>query len=396
MANEELLRNPGRAALTTGFESGLVPLAFHKKIPGYAPTPLVEAPSIATALGVRRVFVKVESNRLGLPAFKMLGASWATYRSLVARLGPEPDGPRPDGPEPREPEWATLEDLRRAFAPLGDLTLVAATDGNHGRAVARMAKLLGYRSRIFVPDDMVPARIEEIEGEGAQVTIVHGSYDDAVALSALAAADDCLVISDTSWDGYVDPPTWVIEGYATIFAEVEDALDRAGDCTIDVVFLPSGVGALAASGVAHYRDAGLNTVLVSVEPADADCVLESCKAAAMVEVPGPHRSCMVGLNCGNASQIAWPVLQAGLDWCVAIDDHRAEDAMRRLATEGIVAGETGSAALAGAFGVVALGGAKSVGLTPDADLLVIVTEGATDPVNYERIVGRAPTEVMSE
>lgn len=388
MANEELLRNPGRAALTTGFESGQAPLAFHKKLPGYAPTPLVEAPSIATALGVHRVLVKVESNRFGLPAFKMLGASWATYRSLVARLGPDLGY--------REPEWTTLDDLRAAFAPLGGLTLVAATDGNHGRAVARMAKLLGYRSRIYVPDDMVPARIEAIEGEGAQVTIVHGSYDDAVALSALSAADDCLVISDTSWDGYVDPPTWVIEGYTTIFAEVEDALDRADGCTIDVVFLPSGVGALAASGVAHYRDAGFNTVLVSVEPADADCVLESCKAAAMVEVPGPHRSCMVGLNCGNASPIAWPVLQAGLDWCVAIDDHRAEDAMRRLAAEGIVAGETGSAALAGAFGVIALGGAKSVGLTPDADVLVIVTEGATDPVNYERIVGRDPTEAMSE
>jgi diaminopropionate ammonia-lyase len=373
MGTEELLRNPGRAAMTTGLDSNREPLEFHRKLPGYAPTPLIDAPSLATALGVHRVLVKVESDRFGLPAFKMLGASWATYRSLVARLG-------------AEPEWSTLDDLRVGFAPLGELTLAAATDGNHGRAVARMARLLGYRSKIFVPDDMVAARIEAIRGEGADVTVVQGTYDDAVALSALAANDRCLVISDTSWPGYVDPPTWVIEGYATIFAEIADAID----CEIDVVFLPAGVGAFAAAGVAHYRNTNHVATLVSVEPADADCVLESCRAGRLVEVPGPHRSCMVGLNCGNASLIAFPVLHAGLDWCIAIDDERAEDAMRRLDAEGIVAGETGSAALAGGLGVVAMGGARSVGLTADADVLMIVTEGATDPANYERVVGHPP------
>ncbi len=376
MPAEVLLRNLGRTAATTGFDSGRGPVAFHRKLPEYRPTPLLEAPSIASALGVRRVVLKIESDRLGLPAFKMLGASWATYRSLVDRLG-------------REPEWSALDDLRKELAGLGALTLAAATDGNHGRAVARMAKLLGYRSRIFVPDDMVTARIEAILSEGADVTVVEGTYDEAVAMSALAQSDDCLVISDTSWEGYRDPPTWVIEGYATIFGEVDDALDGE----IGVAFLPAGVGALAASGVAHYRNAGLNTTLVTVEPSDAACVLESVKAGHRVDVPGPHRSCMVGLNCGNASPIAFDVLLAGIDWCVAIEDHRAEDAMRRLADEGVAAGETGSAALAGAFGVVALGGADAVGLTPDAGVLVIVTEGATDPVNYERVVGRPASEV---
>jgi diaminopropionate ammonia-lyase len=374
MTNEELLRNPGRTGAPSGFASSREPLAFHRKLPGYAPTPLVDSAPLAEALGVHRVLVKVESSRLGLPAFKMLGASWATYRSLVNRLG-------------HEPEWTSFEDLRAALAPLGALTLAAATDGNHGRAVARMAKLLGYAAHIFVPDDMVPARVDAIRGEGARVTVVAGTYDDAVATSAAAQEVDCLVISDTSWDGYVEPPRHVIEGYATIFAEVEDAID----CTIDAVFLPTGVGAFAAAGVAHYRNAGAATTLISVEPSDAACVLQSIKLGRMTEVPGPHRSCMVGLNCGNASLIAWPVLAAGLDWCVAIDDHRAEDAMRRLAAEGIVAGETGSAALAGAFGVVALGGAEQVGLNADADVLVIVTEGATDPINYERIVGRPPS-----
>ena len=377
MPTEELLRNPARTTAPAGLESGRGPLAFHQKLPGYRPTPLVDAPAIAGALGVRRVLLKVETDRLGLPAFKMLGASWATYRVLVARLG-------------HEPEWSALDELRPHLAALGPLTLAAATDGNHGRAIARMAKLLGCASHIFVPADMVAARVDAIRSEGAEVTVVEGTYDDAVARSALAQADDCLVISDTSWEGYVDPPTWVIEGYATIFAEVDDQLDG----TVGLAFLPTGVGALATAAVAHYRNAGALTRLVTVEPSDADCVLESIKAGHLVEVPGPHRSCMVGLNCGKASPLAFEVLRPGLDWCVAIDDQRAEDAMRLLAAEGIAAGETGAAALAGAFGVVALGGAADVGLTPETDVLAIVTEGATDPVNYERVVGRPASEVQ--
>lgn len=377
MATEELLRNPARTTAPTGLESGRSPLAFHQKLPGYRPTPLVDAPAIADALGVRRVLLKVETDRLGLPAFKMLGASWATYRVLVDRLG-------------HEPGWRSLDELRPHLAPLGPLTLAAATDGNHGRAIARMAKLLGYASHIFVPADMVAARVEAIRSEGAEVTVVDGTYDDAVARSAEVQSDDCLVISDTSWEGYVAPPTWVIEGYATIFAEVDDEL--AGE--VGLAFVPTGVGALATAAVAHYRNAGAATRLVTVEPSDADCVLESIKAGHLVEVPGPHRSCMVGLNCGNASPLAFAVLRPGLDWCVAVDDHRAEDAMRRLAAEGIAAGETGAAALAGAFGVVDLGGAAEVGLTADTDVLAIVTEGATDPVNYERVVGRPATEVQ--
>ncbi len=382
MTTEELLRNPGRRDTPAGPDlagpdSRRAPLSFHRKLPGYAPTPLLDAPGIAAALGVGRVLVKIENDRFGLPAFKMLGASWATYRSLVARLG-------------EEPVWSTLPELRAAIAPLGELTLVTATDGNHGRAVARMAKLLGYRAHIFVPDDMAEARIRAIESEGARVTCVAGTYDDAVLRSAAEQSGTCLVISDTSWEDYVDPPRHVIEGYATIFEEIGDVHGRG----IDVAFLATGVGAFAAAAVAHFRDApaarATATTLVSVEPSDADCVLESCRAGRLVEVPGPHRSCMVGLNCGNASLIAFPTLQRGLDWCIAIDDHRAEDAMRRLAAEGIVAGETGSAALAGALGVVALGRAADVGLREGAVVLLVVTEGATDPVNYQRIVGRRP------
>src|SRR5258708_8877025 len=139
--------------------------AFHQKLPGYAPSPLIDAPTIAQMLGVGKVWVKDESSRFGLPAFKLLGASWAVYRALLKQLGGTSN------------PWNTFDDLRERFAPLNPLTLVAATDGNHGRAVARMAKLLGFAAHILVPPDMALARVEAIKSEGADMTVVHGSYD---------------------------------------------------------------------------------------------------------------------------------------------------------------------------------------------------------------------------
>ncbi len=380
----ELLRNVWRAESEhatvgrsdTAPTSGL-PLEFHRKLPGYAPTPLLDVPQLADRLGVGHVLVKVESSRLGLPAFKMLGASWATYRALVERLG-------------AEPVWATIDELAMQVATLGPLTLASATDGNHGRAVARMAALLGLAAHIFVPDDMATPRIEAIRSEGAEVTIVPGTYDDAVARSALAASDACIVISDTSWPGYTDTPRHVIEGYSTIFAEVDAALAAQRAPQPTHVFLPTGVGAFAAAGVAHYHG-HTRTALVSVEPLDAACVLASIRSGEMVEVAGPHRSMMVGLNCGNASLIAFPILRSGLDFCIAIGDDLAARAMRFLAAESIVAGETGAASLAGALGVVELGARAVVGMSDDSVVLCIVTEGATDPENYAAVVGHAPT-----
>ena len=173
------------------------PLAFHRRLPGYAKTPLVDAPGIAETLGVGKVWVKDESARLGLPAFKVLGASWAVYKALLERLpGDEFGG------------WETVEELREKLEPLRPLALVAATDGNHGRALARVARLLGLGTRIIVPEEMVAARREAIVGEGAEVVVVEGTYDEA--------GERGLVVSDMSWPGYERIPSWVIEGYSTM------------------------------------------------------------------------------------------------------------------------------------------------------------------------------------
>jgi diaminopropionate ammonia-lyase len=372
-----LLVNPGRrqsgAANPDGPHSradigpGESPAALHRRFPGYTPTRIVDAPGLAAELGLASLTVKDESARLGLPSFKILGASWAVYRLLVGRLG-------------REPEWRDFDELRAELAPLGALTLVAATDGNHGRAVAHMARMLGYGSHIFVPAGTAAARIDAIESEGAPVTVVDGTYDDAVRASAGLAADDVLVVSDTSWEGYTEVPRTVIEGYATIFAEVDEQLAARPP---EVVVVPMGVGALAAAVVQHY--AAHATVIV-VEPLSAACGLHSAEAGFPVEVTGPHDSIMAGLNCGMVSIIAWPVVSAGVDVFVAIDDAAAEQAMRDLAQIGIVAGETGAAALAGLRAAVS----AAVVDTRGRNVLVLCTEGATDPAAYERIVGRQP------
>jgi diaminopropionate ammonia-lyase len=322
------------------------PLAFHRSLPGYAPTPLVDAPAAARALGVARVLVKDESSRLGLPSFKVLGASWATYRALCDRLGA--------APEPVIP----LAVLRVRLA--GAVELACATDGNHGRAVARMAGLLGLPATVFVPAAMVPARREAIAAEGARVAVVDGTYDDAVARVAALAGQGTLVIQDTAWPGYETVPAWVIEGYSTIGAEIA--------AQPDLVAVQIGVGSFAAAMVRRFAPARI----VGVEPVAAACALASIEAGRLAEVPGPHDSVMAGLNCGRPSPLAWPDVSAGIEAFGAIADDRAREAVRLLAADGITAGESGAAGLAGLLTF-----AGDLALPRDGTVLVVNTEGET-------------------
>jgi diaminopropionate ammonia-lyase len=361
------------------------PLELHRRLPGYAVTQLLSAPRLAERLGVRQLLVKAETARFGLPSFKMLGASWASYRAVVERLGQEP------------PAWSSVDELAQSLRPLRPFALAAATDGNHGRAVARMARLFGFDARIFVPEGTAAARVEAIAGEGATVDVVDGDYDAAVTRSAEEASPRCLVISDTSWPGYELVPRWVIEGYSTIFWEIDDSLaadrqDRAGrrDWMIrpGVVVVPIGVGALAAATVNHWcrptddlHSGG--PAIVGVEPLDANCVMASALAGRLTTVPGPHRSVMAGLNCGCPSPVAWPLVASGVGTLVAIDDETARQAVRDLAAIGVEAGETGAASL-GALIALQSDAARA---QEEATVLVVCTEGVTDPVEWRRSLG---------
>jgi diaminopropionate ammonia-lyase len=355
--------------------------AFHERLPGYAPTPLRRAERLAGDLDLRELWVKDESSRYGLPSFKILGASWGTYRALRDLAGFADDA------------WSTVEDLGRLVrSGSGVRRLSAATDGNHGRAVALMARWLDLDCTIFVPVGTSDDRIAAIEGEGATVNVVDGGYGDAVARSAQDASDECLVVSDTSWPGYEDIPARVVEGYMTIFDEVEDELQCLGVEEPDVVVIQVGVGALAGAATRHYRARSRSAAprLVAVEPEGAACALASVSSGELATIPGPHPSIMVGLNCDTPSRVAWPDVSRGIDLFLAISDARAERAMRDFAVVGVVSGETGAAGLAG-LRELCTGEARALrgelGLAEDATALILSTEGATDTRSYAAIVG---------
>jgi len=352
-------------------------LAFHRRLPGYEPTPLFCVPSLAERLGVGSLLVKAESSRFGLPSFKMLGASWAVYRTLRERLGSD-----------LEP-WHDVDELAARLSPLRPFKLVAATDGNHGRAVARMARLVGLGARIFVPSGTTDARIAGIAAEGAEVTVVPGNYDAAVARSAEEEGLRAAVISDTSWPGYRDVPRWVSEGYSTMFTEIDSSLAAAGRRQPDTVVVPIGVGALAAAAVEHAQRHGGHSALVGVEPTDAACATASALAGELVTLEGEQRSIMVGLNCGTPSPIAWPIVSRGMAGFLTIGDEWARRAVRELAAVGVEAGETGAAALGGLDALRDRGGPDALEqlFGPTADVLVLVTEGASDLGAWRRILG---------
>ena len=374
------LINPNAGEILDGPRPDRAPLRFHRRLPGYEVTPLVDAPKLAEALGVGKVFVKDESSRLGLPAFKVLGASWAVYRALEERLGKD------------FRDWEEIWELKGRLESLRPLSLVAATDGNHGRAVARVARLMGLGAKIFVPDGMALARRKSIAEEGAEVIVVDGTYDEAVELSAAEAGERTLLVSDMSWPGYERIPLWVIEGYSTMLWEIDDELERRNEVGPDLVVVQVGVGAFAAAVARHFRRPGASTrpKLMGVEPANANCLLESVAAGRIVSVPGPHDSIMSGLNCGRPSLVAWPTVSVGIDLLVTIDDGSASEAMRLAAESGIVSGETGAAGLGGLLELVGAGeeeaARRALGVGEDTRVLFFNCEGATDPDAYRRIV----------
>lgn len=349
-------------------EPGADAQAFHRTLPGYAPTPLVQLPALAKELGLGRIWLKDESKRFGLNAFKVLGASYAIHRFLEHNPTKAP------------------------------LTFATATDGNHGRAVAFSAKRLGHHAVIFVPGNTVRARIEAIRSEGAEVVVVDGTYDDTVRRAAThASKHGWQVISDTAYPGYTEIPRWIMEGYTTLFAETMQAL---GAETPDVVLLQAGVGGLACAGAIFFARRPRQPALVCVEPTDADCLLESAISpdGSLRESHGKQNSIMAGLNCGTPSLLAWPVIRNYFDAYLAVDDDYARQAMRRLFSPRggdprVVSGESGAAGLAGLLALChdeRLREARaSLGLGPDSKVLLISTEGDTDPVNFNAIVGGA-------
>lgn len=313
-------------------------LAYHRALPGYRPTPVRDLAGVAATLGLARVGLKDESDRLGLPAFKVLGASWAIARILESRPATH--------------------------------TLVAASAGNHGRAVAHVAAGRGLRCRVFLPARAASVRRAAIEGEGADVVVVDGDYEDAVdAASAAGREEGVAEIADV---GSSEGARWVIDGYATLFAEV------AVEGPFDLLLVPIGVGSLGAAAARYAASAG--TKLVGVEPVTAACLTASLAAGRPTRVQTPGTT-MAGLDCAELSSSAWPSLRDGVHGTVTVSDDEVASAVRELAGAGFAIGESGAAPLAGLRALATEDGCAPlrdvVGLGRETRVLLLATEGPT-------------------
>lgn len=360
--------NPNRSmpSVTSTAPSAGLARRFHQSLPGYSLTPLTSLPRLADELGLGAVLVKDESSRLGLPAFKMLGASWAVYRALAERCDPPPD---PD-----------LTSLRAALTDIDPACLLTATDGNHGRAVARMARLLGLAAKIVVPSGVAKAAVAHIRDEGADVQVLDVSYDEAVLrAAAMSDADPSLIlVQDTSWPGYDKVPRWIVDGYATLFEEIEEQTSTSG-FACDLMLVPAGVGSLAEAAAQFARTPPYCDVVV-VEPDAADCLWQSVAAGELISVP-TRETIMAGLNCGTPSALAWPLLRDVLSGAVRVSDEEAAAAMRQLAQENVNSGACGAATLAGLRALMNDDQARhALKLTAKTTVLLLNTEGTESTV----------------
>ncbi len=354
-------------------------------------TPLWDMPGTAARLKIARISVKDESVRSELGSFKALGAPIALIR-LIQRLYPG-----------RQLEAATL--FRGGYRDLvSGLTVISATDGNHGRALAAAARAVGCRCVIVLHAKVSMEREQAIAAYGAQIVRTKGNYDASVQEAAqLAEANGWHVVSDTSYEGYEDIPRDVMQGYSTIAAEViQQTASRPDQPAFTHVLLQGGVGGLAA-GVASYlwESHGQHRPrFIVVEPRQADCLFQSAVEGRPARATGSVDSIMAGLACGEASPLAWEMLQPCIDDFLTIGDDDAVRAMKMLAAGSghdvpIVAGESGAAGLAGLTVLCEDEQlARAVGLNERSHVLLINTEGATAPTVYHDLVGEPAAAVQ--
>ncbi|KAI1126991.1 pyridoxal-phosphate dependent enzyme family protein [Nemania abortiva] len=342
-------------------------LAFHETLPDYNKTPLHSLPHVARELGLGHVLVKDESNRFGLPAFKILGASWAVYRAVGWHLGiPVADGQVP------------IAELGVKARKAG-VEIVTATEGNCGRAVARMAKYMGIPVRVWVPGFMPQDTREVIRSEGAEVNVIEGSYDDLIPIVWEEAEDkDTLLILDVSFEGFNDIPKYFVQGYGTMLAEADQqVLGSTGQKAATHAIVPTGAGSVAEAVTAHYKSPGREpkAMVLAVEPVNAACLQESLKAGRSVTFE-TGETIMNGLNCGTLSTTAWPVLKAGIDASITISDAESHAAVQELKAARISAGPCGAAALAALRRVCADAAVKEKqGLNENSVVVLYCTEG---------------------
>lgn len=352
--------------------------------PGYEPTPLISLSGLSAELGVSAVYYKDEGPRFGLGSFKALGGAYAALRvlqrELALRLGQD----------------VPLADIRSGQyrQQCAQMTLVSATDGNHGRSLAWGCKQFGATCKIYIHAEVSKGREEAMQALGAEVIRISGDYDASVALAkSEAAAKGWFVVSDTSWPGYSEPPRDVMAGYGVMTREICASLDTAPTHVV----LQGGVGGLAASVAAALRQfygADAPRVLI-VEPDRAACLFQSALNRRATTVDITDESIMAGLSCGEPSEMAWAILSEEASDFLTIPDRFIAPCVRLLVNPpfGDQPIEAGESAVAGLAAILAAGQdaalSKKLGIGADARILVIGSEGVTDPDIFAAIMAGA-------
>ena len=362
---------------------------FHKSFPEYKVTPLQSLNELAKELDVGDIWVKDESYRFGLNAFKVLGGSYAVGKYLAERLN-------------IDISKLSFEKLRskEIKEKLGDITFVTATDGNHGRGIAWAARQLGQKSVVFMPKGSSKIRLDNIRKEGADASITELNYDDAVRLaSKYANENNGVMIQDSAWEGYEKVPTWIMQGYVTLIDEAMEQIKAQGKEYPTHVFLQAGVGSFAASVQGYLADAfGRDRPITAIiEPNEAACIYKSVKEndGKPHAVTGYMPTIMAGLACGEPSTVAWGILRDYSDLYISCPDYVTAIGMRILGNPlmgdpKVVSGESGAVGV-GILKLILKDDklnelAETLKINKNSRILIISTEGDTDPIGYRNIV----------
>ena len=363
-------------------------LHFHRSFPQYAQTPLVNLSRLASYFGIKGIFVKDESFRFELNAFKVLGASYAIAKHIAGQLGKDI----------ADIDYNTLVS-DETKQKLGDITFYTATDGNHGRGVAWAANKLRQKAVVFMPRGSSLARLENIRREGAEAEITDLNYDNAVRLANKKASRDPhgVMIQDTAWEGYEEIPGWIMQGYGSMSCEALHQLQAEGIERPTHIFVQAGVGSLAGSVIGYFMNLFPDNppVTVVVEASAADCLYISNLAGKLVSVKGNLSTIMAGLACGEGNAIAWDILKNHAQFFVSAPDWVASRGMRVLAVPlkgdtKVISGESGAVTTGLLFTLLRnaeyVDFREALGLNSDSVVLLFSTEGNTDPEKFRDVV----------
>ena len=368
---------------------------FHESIPQYERTPLVKLENLAKMLGVKGVYLKDESYRFGLNAFKVLGGSFAMAKYMADKLGKDIS---------ELPYEKLISDEVRN--ELGDITFFTATDGNHGRGVAWTANKLKQKSVVYMPKGSSLIRLNNIKAEGAKASITELNYDDAVRLATEDAAKvGGLVVQDTAWEGYKDIPAWIMQGYGTMAKEAVEQLSEYGVERPTHVFIQAGVGSLAGAVQGYMADKFEDCPITVVVEADkADCFYKSAEAGDGKPrfVGGDMQTIMAGLACGEPNTIGFEILKNYSEAFISAPDWVSAKGMRILGNplvgdEKVISGESGAVTTGTLVSIMQDESLaelrKALKLDENSKVLLISTEGDTDPEKYRSIVwdGECPS-----